>query len=76
MAILVRGGGGNSSKVLPLQLIAALSYMAILFRGGGKFPKSPPIAAHCSPLLDGNFSQGGGLFIPFQPIPAQSYMGI
>ena len=26
-------------------------------RGGGLFLKSPPIAAHCSPLLHGNFSQ-------------------
>ena len=57
MAISVRGV--NSWKVLPLQPIAAHSYMAISVRGG--FLKRPPIAAHCSPLLHGNFSRGGGV---------------
>ena len=98
--------GGNSWKVLPLQPIAAHSYMAISVRGviheksshcsplqptltlqfqsRGVIPeksshcsrlqptftwqfqseglclKRPLITAHCSPLLHGNFSQGGG----------------
>ena len=48
--------GGNSWKVLPLQPIAAQFYMAISVRG--LLLKRPLIAAHCSPLLYGNFSQG------------------
>ena len=40
------GGGGNSWKVLPLQPIAAHSYMAILVRGG----VIPQKSSHCSPL--------------------------
>ena len=51
-------GEGNSAKVLPLQPLAAHSYMAILVRG--VIPQKFPIAAHCSPLLHGNFIQGGG----------------
>ena len=35
----------NSWKVFALQPIAAHSYMAILVRGGGLIPQSPPIAA-------------------------------
>ena len=49
--------GGNSWKVLPLQSIAAHSYMAVSV-GGWWFLKYPPNAAHCGPLLHGNFSQG------------------
>ena len=40
--------------------------MAILFSwggGGGLFLKTPPIAAHCIPLLHGNFNQGRGYFL-------------
>ena len=49
--------GGNSSKVLPLQPIAAHFYMAIFNRGDLSLTNLP-IAAHCSALLQGNFSQG------------------
>ena len=125
MAISVRGGV-SSWKVIPLQPIAAHSYMAILvrkvipeksshcrplqptltlqfqsrgvipeksshcsrlqpiftweFQSEGLFLKRPLIAAHCSPLLYGNFSQGGGgnswKVLPLQPIAAHSYMAI
>ena len=54
--------------MLPLQPIAAHSYVAVLVRG--KVLKIPPIAAHCSPLLHGNFSQGG-YFLRNPPIAAQ-----
>ena len=48
------------------------------FQSGGLLLKSPPIAAHCSPLLHGNFSQGGNSWkvLPLQPIAAHSYMAI
>ena len=49
--------GCNSWKVLTLQPIATHSYMAISVMLG-VVPESPPIAALCSPLLHGNFSQG------------------
>ena len=45
--------GGNSWKVLPLQPIAAHSYLAISVMG-----VIPEKSSHCSPLLHGNFSQG------------------
>ena len=44
----------NSWKVIPLQPIAAHSYMAISVMGG----VNPETSSHCSPLLHGNFSQG------------------
>ena len=53
--------------------IAAHYYMANLVSGGGVLLKSPPIAAHCSPHLHGNFSRGGGgggnssKVLPLQP---------
>ena len=56
MAISVRGGGiipEKSSHCSPLQCILTWQ-----FQSGVYFLKSPPIAAHCSPLLHGNFSQG------------------
>ena len=49
--------GDNSCKVLPLQPIAAHSYVTISVTLG-KIPENPPIAAHCSSVLDGTFSQG------------------
>ena len=48
--------------------------MAILIGGGGgSFLNSLRFAAHCSPLLHGNFSQGGGggQFLKSPPIAAQ-----
>ena len=51
MAIFVSGG-----KFLESPLIAAHPYMAILVRG-----VIPQNSSHCSPLLHGNFSQGGGV---------------
>ena len=70
---------GNSWKVLPLQPIAAHSYMAISVRG-----VIPEKSSHCSPLqpnLTWQFQSGGGggnswKFLPLQPIAAHSYMAI
>ena len=81
--------GGNSSKVLPLQPIAAHSYMAILVRG-----VIPEKSSHCSPLqptLIWQFQSGGISWkdlplqhivgnswkvLPLQPIAAHSHMAI
>ena len=48
------------------------------FQSGELFLKRPLIAAHCSPLLHGNFSQGVNSWkvLPLQPIAAHSYMAI
>ena len=61
--------GGISSKVLPLHCSPFQPTLTL---------KSLPIAAHCSPLLHGNFSQGGNSLkiLPLQPIAAHSYMAI
>ena len=66
MAILVVGG--NSRKVLPLQPIAAHSYMAILVVGGNSRKVLPlqPIAAHsymAISVMGGNSSK----VLPLQP---------
>ena len=53
MAFLVRGR--NSWNILPLQPGAAHSCLAIFFRW--LLLKNPPIAARCSPLSHGSFSQ-------------------
>ena len=47
MAILVRGEG-TSSKILPMQPIAAHTYMAVSYRGGNssKFLPLQPTIAH------------------------------
>ena len=55
MAILIREG--NSSKGLPLQPIADHFFMVFLVRE--VILQKPPLAAHCSSFLDGNFRQGG-----------------
>ena len=71
MAILVTVV--NSSKVLPLQPIAACSYMAILVTG--VFPQN---SCHCSPFLHDNFIQGcnSSEVLQLQPIAAHSNMAI
>ena len=66
--------GGISWKVLPLQPIAAHSYMAFLVRG-----VIPEKSSHCSPLqptLTWQFQSGGNSWkvLPLQPIAAHSYM--
>ena len=75
----------NSSKLLPLQPIAAHSYMAILVRGGGNFSKAlplQPIAAHPYMAIlvrGGNSSKFPPISAPcspLQPIAAHSYMEI
>ena len=60
----------------PIAAIGAHSYMAILVGGG--FLKSLPIAAHCSPLLHGDFSQesNSSKVLTLQPIVAHSYKAI
>ena len=68
--------GSISSKNLPLQPIAAHSYMAISVKG--QFLKSTPFAINCSPLLHGNFSQGvipkkSSLCSPLLVIPENSF---
>ena len=52
--------------------------MAIYVLVRGYLLKKPPIAAHCTPLLLGNFSQGGNSskVLPLQPIAAHYYMAI
>ena len=55
MAILVRED--NSSKVLPLQPIEDHFFMIFLVRE--VILQKPPLAAHCSSLLQGTFSPGG-----------------
>ena len=44
--------------------------MAILVMGGNSSK-----VHHCSPLLDGNFIQGGGLLFKIPPIAAHSQSG-
>ena len=75
MTISVRGViPEKASHCCPLQ--PTLTWQ---FQSAGEFLKSPPILAHCSPLLHGNFCQGGGggnssKVLPLQPIAAHSYM--
>ena len=61
---------GNSSKDLPLQPIADHFFMVFLVRE--VILQKPPLAALCSSLLHGNFSQGGNSskVLPLQTIVA------